>query len=71
MKKESYGFQALEVFSGEIGAPYHIHRDNSKMQPGNVWKDVMRRYTIKDTFTEPYDPQKRPAEKLSRTSKLE
>ena len=31
LKSESQGFEALKDFIREVGAPYHIMNDNSKM----------------------------------------
>ncbi len=52
----SCGTQALKEFIRDIGAPTHIYRDNFKIQTGKVWKDVIRKFKVKDITTEPYHP---------------
>ena len=63
MKTESHGPDALLDFFREEGVPISIRRDNSKMQTGYLWKQLMRRYNCKDQFTEPHNPQQNPAER--------
>lgn len=38
-------------------------RDNSKMQVGQLWTEYLRRYWVKDDFTEPYRSHQNPAER--------
>ena len=63
MRTESQGTQALEDFIAEIGAPYAIISDNARMQTGEVWKNILRKYNIQGLTTEPYHPQQNPAER--------
>ena len=62
MKSESEGPDALEDFIRETGAPPLLRNDNAKMQTGNRWHDVLRKYTIAEETTEPHHPQQNPAE---------
>jgi hypothetical protein len=63
MKTESHGPDALLEFFRKEGVPLSILRDNSKMQASELWKDYMRRYWVKDQFTEPYHPHQNPSER--------
>ena len=63
MHQEAQGIDALQDFIRDVGAPYNIHSDNSKMQTSNAWKDVLRHYNISQTTTEPYHPQQNYAER--------
>ena len=56
MRSEDQGTEALQDFIRDVGAPYNIHSDNSKMQTSNAWKDILRQYNISQTTTEPYHP---------------
>jgi hypothetical protein len=38
-------------------------RDNAKMQASNIWTDYLRRYWVKDQFTEPYHENQNPFER--------
>ena len=62
MKSESEGPQALEDFIRETGAPPILRNDNAKMQTGDRWHEVLRKYCIAEQTTEPYHPQQNPAE---------
>ena len=64
MISEHSGPDALLDFFRNIGVPLSIQRDNSKMQACNAWNDIMRRYNSADKFTEPYNPQQNPAERV-------
>jgi hypothetical protein len=64
MNSESSGPEALLDFFRQEGVPISIHRDNSKMQVGYLWKQYMRRYNCKDKFIEPHNPQQNPAERI-------
>ena len=63
MKTEHEGPVALDDFVREIGAPFAIRNDNSKMQTGNRWRDILRKYVIAEATTEPHHPQQNPAER--------
>ena len=38
MTTEPSGYQALEIFIAEVGAPFDIMSDNGKMETSKVWK---------------------------------
>ena len=63
MSTEAEGVVALETFVAEVGAPYHIISDNAKMQIGDAWKQVLRKYNISASTTEPHHPHQNPAER--------
>ena len=63
MKTESEGPDTLEDFIREFGAPYNLRNDNSKMQLGNNFREVLRKYNIKQSMTEPHHPQQNAAER--------
>ena len=69
LKSESQGCEALKDFTREVGAPYHIMNDNSKMQTLKAWNDILRRYNIGDSTCEPHNQQKNPAERAIQTVK--
>jgi len=52
---ESGGPVALEEFIADIGASYHIMSDNSTMQTDTVWRNILRKYNISFSTTEPHD----------------
>jgi hypothetical protein len=62
MKSEHEGPSALEDFIRETGAPRVLRNDNSKMQTGTRWHEVLRKYAIAEATTEPHHPQQNPAE---------
>ena len=53
----------MKNFIGKVGAPTGIHSDNSKMQTSKAWKDVLCRYCIDDSTTEPHCPQQNKAKR--------
>ena len=57
MKSDSEGLDALEDFIREIRSPFSLRNDNSKMQTGVKWREVLRKYTIAELTTEPHHPQ--------------
>ena len=57
MKRESDGYKALEQFIADIGAPRHLHSDNAMMETSDKWKDILRKYVISSSTTEPHQPQ--------------
>jgi hypothetical protein len=63
MKSESEGPEALEDFVRDVGSPFSLRNDNSKMQTGIKWREVLRKYTIAEEHTEPHHPQQNPAER--------
>ena len=69
MTKESEGPGTLEDFIRENGAPDCIRSDNSKMQTGQKWIDVLRKFAIGSEHTEPKHPQQNPAERRIKTVK--
>ena len=56
MKTESEGPSALKSFIRQIGAPFALRNDNSKMQTGTAFMDVCNFYNIGTETTEPYIP---------------
>ena len=63
MHRESEGPTALCDFVRHIGAPCFICNDNSKMQTGIKWREILRKYCIGEETTEPHHPQQNPAER--------
>ena len=63
MKHEREGPDAFEDFIRDKGAPFCIWSDNSKMQCGNEWRKLMRKYNIQSKNTEPHHPEQNPAER--------
>ncbi len=63
MTTESNGPDAMLDFFRDEGVPISLVRDNSKMQASHTWNEYMRRFWVKDKFTEPYHPQQNPAER--------
>ena len=64
MKSESQGSEALEEFISEIGAPHHLHSDNAQMETSKTWKNILRKYNISSSTTEPRNPQQNYAERM-------
>ena len=63
MRTESQGTTTLQDFIRDVGAPYHMHNDNSKMQTSKAWKDILRQYNISASTTEPHHPWQNYAER--------
>jgi len=63
MHRESEGPSALTDFVRHIGAPKFIRNDNSKMQTGIAWREILRKYCIGEETTEPLHPKQNPAER--------
>jgi len=63
MKREGDGPNILQDFIGDHGSPFILRSDNSRMQSGQLWTTIYRKYNIKQTFTEPYHPHQNPAER--------
>ena len=53
MRSESEGPDALQDFIRENGNPYAIKSDNFKIQVGELFKKILRRFNIKPQNTEP------------------
>jgi hypothetical protein len=62
MRTESKGMMTLIDFIHKVGAPYHHHNDNSKMQTSEAWKEILRKYCISDGMMEPHHPWQNYAE---------
>ncbi len=56
LRNEAQAHHDYEDFIREVGAPCHIHSDNDKAETSKAWTDIMRRYSIKGTTSEPYYP---------------
>ena len=63
MQNESQGPQALQDYFRQEGVPLSMIRDNAKMQSGKLWTEYLRRYWVKDKFTEPYHSNQNPFER--------
>ena len=63
MAQESQGKDALESFIADVGAPYHIHSDNAQMERSKAWRDILRKYNISSSTTEPHQPWQNPAKR--------
>ena len=57
MKTESEGPTALRDFIRQVGVPFSLRNDNSKMQTGRAFMDICNVYTIGTETTEPHHPQ--------------
>ena len=54
---------AYRDFIRDEGAPTLLQRDNSKVQTGKVFAEIINRtFAVRDGLTEPYHPQQNPAE---------
>ena len=62
MKTESEGPSALKSFIRQVGAPFSLRNDNSKMQTGKAFMDICSFYNIGTETTEPHHPEQNPAE---------
>ncbi len=60
LKKEAEGLDAFKAFITDHGAPDKLHRDNSKMQNSDAWKELERKYHIKSELLEPHNQQQNP-----------
>ena len=63
MQTESHGPDALLDYFRQEGVPISMIRDNAKMQTSKLWNDYLRRYWVKDKFTEPHHPNQNPFER--------
>ena len=63
MKNESEGPTKLKTFVRQIGAPFFLMNDNSKMQTGSKWTEICNDYNIGTGTTEPKHPWQNPAER--------
>jgi len=63
MPSESHAPGAYNDFLREHGAPTVLRRDNSRVQTGLKFRELLKRtYLVADEYTEPYHPQQNPAE---------
>ena len=69
MRTESEGPSALQDFIREHSIPNILRNDNSKMQTGTAWNNILRKYSIKAKLTKPHHPQQNPAERRIKTIK--
>ena len=69
MKTESEGPSKLRTFVREIGAPFSLINDNSKMQTGASWSHICNEFNIGTGTTEPHHPWQNPAERKIGTVK--
>lgn len=69
MKTESEGPSKLRTFVREIGAPFSLINDNSKMQTGTAWTSICNEFNIGTGTTEPHHPWQNPAERKIGTVK--
>ena len=69
MKSESEGPSKLKTFVRQVGAPFSLMNDNSKMQTGSKWMDICDNYNIGTSTTEPLHPWQNRAERKIGTVK--
>ena len=62
MKTESEGASKLQEFIRQVGAPFSLRNDNSKMQTSTAFLDICNLYNIGTKTTEPHHPHQNPAE---------
>ena len=53
----------LKNFISNVGEPTGIHNDNSKIQTSKAWHDVLMKYCIDDSTTEPQHPHQNPSDR--------
>ena len=70
MKTESEGPHALRDLIRQVGVPFSLRNDNSKMQTGKSFMDICNVYTIGTERTEPHHPHQNPAENRIGTVKM-
>ena len=70
MKTESEGPSALRDFIRQVGVPYSLRNDNTKMQSGKALMELCNVYTIGTETTEPHHPHQNPAENRIGTVKM-
>eukprot|EP00957_Ditylum_brightwellii_P005992 453688-Ditylum_brightwellii.AAC.1 len=63
LRTESQGPQAFQDFIWDNGAPYALCSNNSKMQTGISFTNILKRYIIKSEHTESKHPTQNPAER--------
>jgi len=66
---ESQASDALLEFIQQVGLPNHLHTDGSKAQTMGEWKNIVKKYHIKTSETEPYSPWQNWAESGTRELK--
>ena len=70
MKTESEGPSSLRDFIRQVGVPFSLRNDNSKMQTGKAFMELCNVYTIGTETTEPHHPHQNPAENRIGTVKM-
>ena len=63
MQKQREAPTALNDFIRDISVPRGIHSDNAKVKTSKKWKDILRQYQIRESYTEPHHLQQNPAER--------
>jgi hypothetical protein len=69
MKRKGEAGDSLLEFIHDVGIPSEIHMDGSKEQTLGKWKEVIRKFDIKQTISEPYSPWQVGAERSIREVK--
>ena len=70
MRTESEGPTALRDFIRQVGVPFSLRNDNSKMQTGRSFLDICSVYSIGTETTEPHHPHQNPADNRIGTVKM-
>ena len=70
MKTEFEGPSALRDFIRQVGVPFSLRNNNSKLQTGKAFMDICNFFTIGTETTEPHHPHQNPAENRIGTVKL-
>jgi len=58
MRRKGEAGDSLVEFIQDTGIPSELHTDMAKEETLGKWKEVMRKYEIKPTMSEPYSPCK-------------
>jgi len=56
MRRKAEAGEALVEFIQDIGIPSEMHNDDAKEQSLGNWKEMIQKYQIKQTLSEPYSP---------------
>jgi hypothetical protein len=62
MTAKSQALETYKEFVRDEGIPSVLHRDGAKEQQSQAFLQFNREILVKDTFTEPYNPQQNPVE---------
>ena len=62
MKSKGEAHDTYRDFLREEGIPSILHRDGSKEEKSQKFKQTNRDYLVKDSWTEPHHPHQNPAE---------